>query len=151
MRLVGCEDFIEGPSTVGIEIVLHQTDALDMWIPRLNQVSHKESVFFFGATPEDTHHAPATERFDGHHHTTGAVASIFIVLFQWRPWTHGERDHHIADELTWAFIKANLRKVRIIGLFIEIEEIFHTGQELTIYLRKAPLMFLPRLEVVFFN
>ncbi len=76
---------------------------------------------------------------------------ILRVLFGWRTRAHGQRHHNVADELTRALIEADHRRNRVIWLFIQIEYLFHTGEKLAVYLCKTPLVFLPRLEVVFFN
>ena len=82
MCLFWGKDLVKGTSMVSVQVVLHQTNAMGMWI-LLSQCFHEAGILFLGAMPEDAHHAPPTERFDGQQNAARAVTSIFIVLLAW--------------------------------------------------------------------
>ena len=57
----------------------------------------------------------------------------------------------LPDQLFAGFIKADRRALGVIGLLIQVQHIFHTGDKVGTYLRDAPLLFLPGLEFVFLS
>ena len=52
------------------------------------------------------------------------------MLFLWTPWFDRDRDKSIADQLAGPLIKTDNMAFRIIGFLIEIQDIFHTPDEL---------------------
>jgi len=64
---------------------------------------------------------------------------------------HRQRGDCLADEKTWAFIKADDWVARVIGLRIQPQEALHLGDELRIDLPDTPSLLEMGLQFVFFR
>jgi len=77
---------------------------------------------------------------------------ISLLLFVFRVvQTHGERCNLSADQKARTLIYPDDRTLRIVGLFIDAETVFHFGKELGIRPDPAPGLFKMRSETVFFR
>src|SRR5688572_29977703 len=79
----------------------------------------------------------------------GAIALVLAVVALELARCGRDRLADLADELDRALIEADHRALRIWPFGIEVEHVFHAGNELAVDLRNAPHVLAPRLEVVF--
>jgi len=63
---------------------------------------------------------------------------VELALTNTTSWLYWNRNNRIADQLAWPLIKTDHRTFRIIRLFIEIQDILHTPDELTCHLSYTP-------------
>ena len=58
---------------------------------------------------------------------------------------------HVAQQLKQALVKADDRMAGVVRRRIDLDHIFHGGDEILTYFGDAPLLFLPGLELAFFK
>jgi len=93
----------------------------------------------------------ARQRFAPEEDVLDATSFVLIVLSCRHARTRWERLAHIGQQLFGQFIETDHGPSRVLGFGIEIEQIFHLGHEVGIFLgRNAPLLLQMRLEDVFF-
>src|SRR5262245_27191355 len=79
----------------------------------------------------------------------GAIALVLAIIALQLPWLGLDRLANLADELGRAFVETDHRALPIGLLSIEVEYIFHAGNELAVDLWDAPHVLAPGLELVF--
>lgn len=79
--LLGWEGLVERSCSVGVEVVLHDTDALDIRVALLDQITRHFSVVPLGAALGHCDVTPAGERFD-QHEEVGDAAALVLQLRQ---------------------------------------------------------------------
>src|SRR5262249_19499727 len=62
-----------------------------------------------------------------------------------------QRAAGVRDQLLTRLIKDDGRPLRIVGLSVEVQDLFHPGDKVRADRRDAPLLMLPRLKVVFLS
>jgi len=94
--------------------------------------------------------ALAAKRFDKHEDVTRAKAFVFRIVPQRLTGAHRQRLANFAYELFAGFIHANHGKPGMVGPVVDFEDVFHPPDEFpVVLLRKAPLLFQPRLNRIF--
>src|SRR5215217_4699052 len=86
--------------------------------------------------------SPLTEKF---------TESSYIIIALRPPWLGRQRLPSLLDELLGGLIKVDLRPGGIIGLGVDLQDVFHSGNKLPAHLRDAPWLLQPWLEDRFFN
>src|SRR4029077_19178659 len=94
---------------------------------------------------------PAGLRFHEEKKVARAVALVFIIIALRPPWLSRQRLPSLFNELLTRLIKVDLGPGGIIGLGVDLQHVFHGGDELRTHLGDAPLLLPPRLEDRFFK
>src|SRR6185295_18661765 len=145
------ERFVKRRRLVSVQIVHHHTYTIGIRIPFLRQPLHLTREILARAPLGYLDVPGATLRLAHHEQVSRAVALVLIVnsLPAARP--RLERLASFLNQLCAGFIETNRRPLPVIRLFVQIQHVFHMSHELSAYFRYAPLGFLPRLELRFFN
>ena len=78
-----------------------------------------------------------------------AVARIFVIIALRLPRLSQQRLPRLLNELLGGLIKVNLGPGRIIGLSVDLQDVFHRSDEFGPDLGNAPLLLPPWLELYF--
>src|SRR3990172_2176904 len=147
----GKEALVEGGGGVGVEIVGHQHDLLDVRIALIGEQPQLLGEIKGGAAFGYRHLTLARQRLDAEKQVAGSVARIFIILAFRRPGLRRQAAPGRGAEGLGALVQADDRALRVIGAVIHVEHIFHFGDEGSRRLGNAPGFHLPGLDRVFFN
>src|SRR5712692_7923815 len=107
--------------------------------------------------PEDRHcgcqqqNDPQRGKEKEEKHITGAVAFVLIIVARHLSRSGRQRLTGLPNQLFTGFIAIDLGALRIIGLGIQIQHVFHGGDKLPTHLGQTPLLVLPGLECVFLS
>lgn len=94
----------------------------------------------------------AGQGFDPDEDRTGAVTDVLGVFFAVPARCCGDRVACIGEELVGLLVGAHHRARRIIGALVDIEDVFHPGDELPVRLRRdSPAPLQVRTKFRFFN
>ena len=86
-----------------------------------------------------------------HKYVGCTVSFIFVIVPVWLSFLHGKRNSCLFDKLHRLFIHADNREILVIGLFIDIKDIFHIGNKISASGRNYPTFLEMRLKFVFFS
>lgn len=81
----------------------------------------------------------------------GAAPAVFIIDALRAPRCGRQRRADFREQLPGLLIKTDDRALRIVGLGIKIENIFHPPDKIGPHLGDAPMLLAPRLQSVFFS
>src|SRR5262249_1316805 len=145
------EGFVKRSWSVCVEVVENDPDHHGVRIALIDQPLHLLREVLLGSAFGYFHVSPARLRLDKHEEITRAFAFVFIIVtlkaprrgWQWRAW--------LREQLPAGLIKVNLRPPRIIRLGTERQDVLHGGDERPANLSETPLLFQPRLELVFLS
>ncbi len=152
-RLLRRKRLIERRQGMRIEIVAHQRDPLDLGVPRL--VDEPTNLMRpvdgrFGRRDGDV--PPGPQRLDEHPHIGHSFPDVLVVDPCRTPWRRWNRRAPFGDQLLRLFVHANHGTPRIIGPFVDVQDLFHLANERRVLLgRDAPHLFSPRFERAFFK
>ena len=89
---------------------------------------------------QPSHMPHATQRLHKYEYAAGAVPDIFGIQLLCIPWAHRQRLPGLPQQLTWLFVHAYHRYGRVIGHFVDVQDILHTGCEFRVFFgRDAPV------------
>ena len=146
------ERFVKRHGRMGIQVVHDQYDPLRRLVLFVQEVSQREGPIHASPPLRYPDMPVAAKRFDKHEDVARAEAFVFRVIPQRLAGTQRQRLPDFAHELFAGFIHANRGKSGIVEPVVDFENIFHPPDELAIvFLRKAPLLFQPRLNCIFFS
>ena len=98
------------------------------------------------------HHPPAGERFADHENVAPATAFILIVIALGPSSRRRDGGTGLADQLARGLVHAENREVFVIRSFIDIQNLFHGSDKVSILLwRNDPPFLFPGLDFVFFQ
>jgi len=137
-RFLRGKRMVKRPRRMGVQVVLDELNPIDGRVIRFDKFLHKCGVVHRRALLADLDKAPAPQRLEGEQNTTGALAFIFVIVTFGSTRFHRYRHKHIAQELTWSFIKAYNGTSTIIRLFVQIKDIFHMPNVVASYFPYAP-------------
>ena len=131
---------------MGIEVVAHQANFRCIGIGFFQQpVNFLGPIYFCTAFTGMGVHPPG-QWLAKHKNRTSAITHILVVLFARFPGGHRERLAYFVQQLIRFLIHTNQRTSGIIGLAVQIQNIFHSRHECRILsLGNAPLGFQMRL------
>src|SRR5262249_21647311 len=95
--------------------------------------------------------SPSGLRLDKQKEVARAVAFILIIVARELTWPAWQRRASLFDQLLIRLVKVDFRALRVIGGGIQIQHLFHGRDELATDSRNTPLLFQPRLELVFLS
>src|SRR5262252_4697268 len=136
---------------MGIEIVQHDANHRGLWVAFVHQPLHRVGEIELGPLLCHLHMPPAGLGFHEEKEIARAVPLIFIIIALRSPRLAWQRLSGLCNELLGRLIKVDLGPSRIIGLCVDLQNIFHSGDELGPDLWDAPLFLQPRLEDRFFK
>src|SRR5512134_1956427 len=134
-----------------VEIVHHYTDQFSFRIAFIYQPLHLMRKVTLGPMPGHFNVTPACLRLTEYEKVACAVALVLIIKALNLPRCWWQSLSNLLGQLLACFIKVYFRPLRVIRLFIQVKHLFHSCDKLGIHLRYAPLLFLPRLKLVFFS
>ena len=77
---------------------------------------------------------------------------VFMVVFRRLSWRHRQGLSGLFDQLHWLFIHADHGVIRVILPLVNLQDVFHSGDELTVlYRRNQPTLAEVRSQLVFFS
>src|SRR5262245_5228257 len=150
-RFSRLERFIQRRNLMRVEIVQHDTNHRGFRVAFVHQPLHRVGEVELGALLRHLHMPPASLRFHEEKEVTRAVTLVFVIIAQWPPRLGGQRLPGLFDELLRGLIKVHLGPCRIIGLGVDLQDVFHSGDVLRTHCWDAPLFLQPRLEDRFFK
>ncbi len=99
------------------------------------------------------HLSSALEGFEGHEHVGHTPPLILGVDALWLAGLGGKRLSHLGQQLAGPLVEAHYWSVRIVGLLVEVQDLFHPPHELlgVVLGWDHPLLDQVRLEFVFLS
>ncbi len=93
---------------------------------------------------------PTQEGFGDHEQVGRAVADILVIEPLRLTRLGWQGLHRFADQLLARLVQADQRPPLVVGSVVDLQDILHRTNELGVRLRRdAPLLFQPRLDLVF--
>ena len=114
----------------------------------IDEVAHGEGEVVGGPALGELDVPPRPMRIDRDEEIGGAVAAILVVDTLRLSRRRGDGLADLADELDRAFVEADHRPHRVGGFGVEVEDILHAGDIVSVELGNAPHILLPGLEVI---
>src|SRR5262245_44064979 len=136
---------------MGIEIVQHNPNHDGFWVTFVHQPLHRVGKVELGPLLRHLHMPPAGLGFHEEKKIARAVALVFVIIALRSPRLGWQRLSGLFNELLGRLIKVDLGPRRIIGLRVDLQDIFHSGDERGPDLWDAPLFLQPWLEDRFFK
>src|SRR3981081_2596563 len=136
---------------MGVEIIQDDPNQVGIGIAFIDQPFHLVSKVVHGALRRHHDMAPARLRFAKQKEIAGPVALIFIVVARHLAGLSGHGRASFLDQLFTRFVEVDCRTLGLVGLGIEIEDIFHPCDKLGTDFGETPLFVLPRFEFVFLS
>jgi hypothetical protein len=130
---------LEGSRPMRAQMIAHHAHLLRLGKVHRAELPHPVGKFPLGAARGDGHLSPPTKRLDHEAEVTGAVPRVFGVKARWSAWHHRPGLSPIAQSLAGTLIEADARPPRILRLLVQIEPVFHSGDNLGTRGREAPL------------
>src|SRR5436190_19212318 len=94
---------------------------------------------------------PARLRFTKQKEIAGAVPFVFIIIAFHLVRLGRDRCSCFLNQLLTGLVEVDFRTLRVVGLGVEVEEVFHLRDKLGTDAGQTPLFVLPRLEFVFLS
>src|SRR5918999_10378 len=117
----------------------------------VHQVFHRLCKVVCRAPVSDLDMPPAPQRLEAQEQVTAPFPMVFVVIPRRLPRSGRQGLADLTHQLVGAFIETDYRIVGIIGLGIEVQDIFHVPHEVRAYAWDTPGLLLPRLERVFLS
>src|SRR5215470_13813515 len=134
-----------------IEIVQHDPNHRGFWVAFVHQPLHRMREVDLRPLLCHPHMPPVSLRFHEKKEIARAVAGVFVIIALRPPRLGRQRLPSLLDELLGRLIKVDFGPGSLIGLRVDLQNVFHRGDELRPHLRDAPLLLQPRLEDCFFK
>ena len=83
----------------------------------------------FGGARSHSHLSSALEGFEGQEHVGRTPPFILGVDALWLAGFGGKRLSHLGQQLAGPLVEADYWSVRIVGLFVEVQDLFHPPHE----------------------
>mgnify|MGYP001081886848 CR=1 FL=1 len=143
------ENFIQRSWFMSVEVVLHYSDYLRVWVSLIHQPFNEFGIVD-GRAALGYCYVPKTGfGFNQHKQVGSAIANVFVVFslrFTLLDW---QSSADFLMQLLALFVQTHYWPSRVQGFFVEFEYIFHGGYKGGIYFRQAPMLTLPRFQIVF--
>src|SRR5215208_5756915 len=115
-------------------------------------MAHHGSELQLSAVLGHSHFSSALEGFEGQEHVGHTPSLILKVATLWLAGLAGKRLSHLGQQLAGSLVEAHYGSLRIVGLFVEVQDLFHPPHELGVVLGwDHPLLDEVRLEFVFLS
>ena len=133
-----------------IQVVHDKYDFVAVRIAHIHQIPDFLSSFNCGAMLPDTYMPHAAQGFYKYKYPTGAIAHIFVINLVGIPGAHGQWFPGFPQQQVWLFVHAYYQYSRVIGNFIDVQDILHAGYEFCIFVgRDAPIGIVVRSKFIF--
>jgi len=119
---------------MSIEIITDQDHAFYFRIVLNEQGSDLGRPIAFGPPLPNAHSSPAIERFCKQEGIGGSIPLVFVVVAYRPVRRHGKRCLDLSEKLERFFIHTDHRDLGIVGTLVEVDDIFHPGDKLSILL-----------------
>src|SRR5919112_2968231 len=115
-------------------------------------MAHHGGELQLSAVLGHSHFSSALEGFEGQKHVGHTPSLILEVDTLWFAGLAGKRLSHLGQQLAGSLVEAHYGSLRIVGLFVEVQDLFHPPHELGVVLGwDHPLLDQVRLEFVFLS
>src|SRR5829696_2018114 len=100
-----------------------------------------------------SHLSSALEGFEGQEHVGHTPSLILKVDTLWLAGLAGKRLSHLGQQLAWPLVETHYGSLRIVGLLVKVQDLFHPPHELlgVVLGWDHPLLDQVRLEFVFLS
>src|SRR5215207_995017 len=150
-RLRGRERLIQRGRAVRVQIIEHDADNLRPRVGFVRQPLHLTGEVLHRPLLRHLDMPVAALRLTEEEEVTHPLTAVLVVVTlrltrrgrQWRA--------RLGDQLLACLVKADDGALLIVGFFIQVQHVFHAGDELGVDLADTPLLFQPRLEFVFLS
>src|SRR5215468_992213 len=136
---------------MSIEIIQDETDDLGLGVTLINQPPHLVGEVLHGALRRHGDMPPPRLGFAKQKEIPRPVPLIGVIVPRRHARASWQGAAGVRDQLLTRLIKDDGRPLRIVGLSVEVQELFHPGDKVRADRRDAPLLMLPRLKVVFLS
>lgn len=137
---------------VSVQVVHHQHNFLSFRIMHINQLANHMGKIDLRPPPSYLDMSPAVQRLEQHEQVGRSITLIFIIDALRPPRLHGNRCANFLHQLFALLVQAYHGALGVIRPLVHFQHVFHRGYEISVLLRRNhPLLFQPRLEVVFFT
>ena len=150
-RLLWRERLIKRCRLVRVQIVEHHPHSLCLREGFVNQPSHLSGEVLHSSLLGHCDVPPSSLRLTKHEQVAHASSLIFVIETLDFSGSRRDRLSSFSNQLLARFIKADCRALLIVIFSVQIEHVFHAGDELGVDFTDAPLLFQPRLEFVFLS
>ena len=144
----GGKSGVEGGSVVGVEIVEHHPDLVSIRVEFIHELLHRQSELGSGSLFGDHDFTPGSVGVDEEQDLRRAIALVMVILLRWMAGQYGSWSLDLVDELLEAFVKAHHGKTGVGSLGIQLEDVLHSCDELSVDLPQAPHLLQPRLYLL---
>ena len=143
------EKLVKARRVMGVQLILHDDDALGRWEVNVDQFAHALCPIGFSPTVSDLHMAPILQWRKEHERVGDSFAAILIIVPLGFAWFRRQGMARFTHQLLRALVEANQRESRIFWSFVNIQNVFHVVHKLSIRLRRnAPFFPEPGFEFV---
>ncbi|HEV2457611.1 MAG TPA: hypothetical protein VGS80_04540, partial [Ktedonobacterales bacterium] len=117
------EGLVERAGGVGVQVVLHQIDALGIGVALLDQVAQALGVVLLGPVLGHRHMPPAGQRLDHHEEVGGPVPLILVVAPLHVPRSQRQRRPYVGMQHDRLLVEADGGVARVVGHRVERQDI----------------------------
>ena len=119
---------------MGIEVIADQDHVFCLRIVLNEQDSDLGRPIAFGLSFPNAHSSPTIERFCKQEGIGSPITLIFVVISCWIVRRHWKRCLDLAKELKRFFVHADHRHLGVVRTLIEVDNILHPGNKLSVLL-----------------
>lgn len=143
---------VQGRNGMRVQVVHDKYDLITVRITDIHKIPDLISPVNCCTVCTHAYMAYAAQRLYECKNAAGVVPDIFRIDFSGISRTHGQRLPDFPEQLIWFFIHAYHGNCRMIGRFINIQDILHAGYEFHIFSgRDAPVGIFVRSKFIFFS
>ena len=148
----GWKCFIQRGKSMGIQVVHDKYNPVTVRIADIHQIPDLLRPVNRSAVFPDVDVPYTAQRFHEYKYAAGTAAQILGINFPGIPRAHGQRLPGLPQQLVWLFVHTYHWDSRVIRLFVDVQDILHTGYEFCVFFwRDAPVGVFVRSKFIFFN
>src|ERR671918_473189 len=140
---------IQGSRAMGVQVVQDYPDHLSFRIGFIHQPPHLLGEVLHRALFGHLQVPPALLRLEEQKQVAAAVTLVLVIVPLPLARPGGQAHPGFGYQLLVGLVEADLGPPGVVGFLVEVQDVLHVGHELGVYLRDAPLLLLPGLEVCF--
>ena len=142
---------IQGPKSMGVEVVEDNPDRVGFWIGFVNKPLHLVCKVLSCPPLGDGHVSVTRKGFNEHEQVACSLSSILGVVSLGLAGSCRSGFAHVRQQLSRGLVEAHHGLFGIMRFVVHVQYLLHGSNEVGAHLRNAPLFLLPWLEFVFFR
>ena len=142
---------IQGPKSMGVEVVEDNPDRVGLWIGFVNKPLHLVCKVLSCPPFRDGHVSVTRKGFNEHEQVACSLSSILGVVSLGLAGSCRSGFAHVRQQLSRGLVEAHHRLFGIMRFLVHVEYLLHGSNEVGAHLRNAPLFLLPWPSVRFFQ